>query len=132
MTMAVAGEGRLVKTFYDSTGVSTADANETNLFVNTALVASGYINLGKYTGGWGILKFGESAGYAGTLKVYMGQTQSATQASQVGSNVTITASGGDQPIVIAVLPQFLRVTITRSTSNITVPYRLELHMAGVM
>ena len=122
--------------YHDTTGVSTSSAAETNLFVatndtagsltNTA-VANGFIDLGEYTGGEGMLTWTETAGNAGTLKVYAGTLgATATGQEQIGASQTITASGGDAPIIISRLPQYLRATITRTAGNITVKFRLEL------
>jgi hypothetical protein len=133
--------GRNCRGWFDTTnGVATTTANETNLLVNTddpetghdkcQVVANGFINMGEYAGGVGQLHFYELNGAAGTLKIYAGLTQSTTGQKEItGGGLTITASVGDN-YNIAVVPQFLRITITRSAGDIKVKYRLIVTKTG--
>jgi len=117
--------------------VSTTSSSETNLFVNATgeshVNSAGYIDVGEYAGGEGHLQWTETAGAAGTLKVYGSINGTATAQGQIGSDQTITAGGGDKPIVISSLPRYIRITITRSgANNITVKYILVLNKRGTL
>lgn len=123
---------RVALIYQDTTGTTTTSASETNLFVDAAgnnYVTNGFINLGRYAGSPCMIAFHESAGYAGTLKVYGALTAATTYQFQIGANQTITASTGSH-VVLSAAPQFLRVTITRSTSNITVRYAVIVPKLG--
>lgn len=134
-----AGAGRNNLILFDTTGVSTASASETDLLVQTTTsgydttgVANGFINLGSFAGGCGYIYFYETAGAAGTLKMYSGLTASTTGAKEItGGGLAISASTADQ-YNVAVFPQFLRVTITRTAGNITVKYRIVVVKTGTM
>ncbi len=133
-----AGSGRNALILFDTTGVSTASASETDLLIqstdtgiDTTGVANGFINLGSFAGGVGFLHLYESSGNAGTIKVYSGLTQSTTGQCQIGTDIALTASG-TKTEPISVLPQFLRITMTRTTGNMTVKYRLIAVKTGTM
>jgi len=115
-----------VTEYHDATGVSTTDGTETLLFVNTTsqnmVSSAGYIDLGQYSAGEMHFKYTETAGYAGTLKLYGAGDAAGTGAAQIGASQTITASGGDPDVIISSCPRFFKATITRSTSNITAKY----------
>jgi hypothetical protein len=123
--------GRNVREYFDLTGTVTTAGTETNLFT-AETAASGFIDCGEFAGGIALLTYAATTANAGTLKVYAGLSASPSNTEQLGASQTITASGGDQPITILNCPRFLKVTITRTTGNITVAYRLTLRKAGAM
>ncbi len=118
---------------YDLAGVSTTDANEKNLFVNASgegHVTNGFVDLGRFAGSQCRIEWYESAGNAGTLRIYGALTAATSYQHQIGAGETITASSGGF-VVLSVAPKFLRLTIQRSGGgDITVRYMVTVPKVG--
>ena len=125
--------GRNLLIVKDLTGVSTAGAAETNLFVNgdgyLSQVANGYINMGEYAGCTLKVEYYNSVADVGTLKSYGAMTQAATYQYSAASDQAIVASVAATYTILN-CPQFLRLTITRTTTDITIRYRITGYKLG--
>lgn len=126
--MVIDHAGRNVLIIEDTAGVSTTDASETNLF-NAAPASNGFLPLGDFAGGKIFIELFNSVADTGVGKAYTAITQAVTYQTQHGSNITISASSGVLTTV-AEAGKYLRVTITRTTNNITVRYRIIVLKAG--
>ena len=126
MAFAVRTQGRNILILEDKAGKSTADGNEKYGVGSPG--ANGFYPLGEFAGGSAVIELIETAGYAGTCRMYGSLDQSVAKRIQIGADQSYGASTS-YTFQISKLGEYLGITFQRSTSNTTVVWKITITKA---